>query len=114
MQRWYAGSKKQILLPWWLDDTKPSKLSVTRASVLTVYRFGVEPPALNQIKRIHRQFLETGSVLSGGSSANGQCAASAIEATFNSSLLRKGPQLSSTEAARLSQQAKQIPIERFT
>lgn len=76
--------------------------------------FGVEPPTLGQIKRIHRQFLETGSVLNNATAANGQCAASTIEATFTSPLLRKGAQLSSTEAAHLSQQAmKSSIVERF-
>lgn len=85
--------------------------------IFFIYRyraeFGVNPPSLNQIKRIHQQFLQTGSVLNGASAINGQCAASTIEAAFGSPLLRKNTQLSSLEAEHLSQLAMKGPIERF-
>lgn len=98
-----------------------NQLSLQETNSLAVvarrYRaeFGVEPPTLGQIKRIHRQFLQTGSVLAGSSSAKGQCAASSIEATFISPLLRKNNQLASIEAQEMSQLAamNKGPIERF-
>jgi len=94
----------------WFEETN------SLAMVGRRYRaeFGVEPPSLNQIKKIHQHFLETGSVLNGPGAASGQCAASAVEAQFTSPLLRKNnTQLSSTEAAHLHQQSMQGPMARF-
>jgi hypothetical protein len=89
----------------WFEETN------SLAVVARRYRaeFGVDPPALAQIKRIHREFLQTGSVL-GGAVPKDQCANSAVEAI----LLRKNAQLSSIEAQQMSQLAmKKGPIERF-
>ncbi|KAI6182931.1 hypothetical protein M3Y97_00433500 [Aphelenchoides bicaudatus] len=85
----------------WFEETNSFAMVARR------YRaeFGVEPPTLGQIKQIHRRFLETGSVLNNASTASGQSASAAIEASFTSPLLRKNPQLASAEAMQMTQQA---------
>jgi hypothetical protein len=94
----------------WFEETNSVAMVARR------YRaeFGVEPPSLAQIRKIHQKFLETGSVLGGSAAASGQSAASAIEA----SLMHKNHRLAShrlasDEAAQLAMQAMKGPIERF-
>ncbi|CAD5210302.1 unnamed protein product [Bursaphelenchus xylophilus] len=80
----------------WFEETN------SLAMVARRYRseFGVEPPTLGQIKRIHRQFLETGSVVSQPITS----ASSAI-----TSNLLNNQTLNSAEAIKMSQQAMNLP-----
>ncbi|CAD5206923.1 unnamed protein product [Bursaphelenchus okinawaensis] len=73
----------------WFEETN------SLAMVARRYRseFGVEPPTLSQIKRIHRQFLETGSVVAEQPSV----ASSLRQNLFNNQ------RLNSAEAVQLSQ-----------
>ncbi|KAI6178053.1 hypothetical protein M3Y98_00459200 [Aphelenchoides besseyi] len=75
----------------WFEETH------SLAMVARRYRaeFGMDAPSLGQIKKIHQNFMQTGSVV-------GSTESRFVTAT-----------LASTEAAQLSQQAAMGPIERF-